>query len=182
MPRRLLIHIVIGTIAFSDSESLASILDGAGRDKVIVSADHENGTIVVRGWQQQTDLLMKDEIGRMWRDLGVCEFLATSVGRDGTMQGPDTEYLRQACAISGSIRIIASGGISGVHDIPAVAAAGAWGVILGRAMYDGALLIRDAKQAAKLPLSSSSEQQQQQHDTTTAPQTQKEEEAESQRH
>ena len=143
-------RIVIGTLAFTDTDSLGTITDKLGPDRVVVSADHDgNGRIVIRGWQDSTGIAMLDAVHDMYDSLGITEFLITNVGRDGTLQGPDTSYLRRACGISDHLHIIASGGISDASDIPLVSNAGAWGVILGRALYDQKISIEKALDAVR---------------------------------
>ena len=100
-------------------------MDKVGADRIVVSADHDNGHIVIRGWQDATDIKMTGAIRNIHDDFGIANFLITNVSRDGTLQGPDISYLGQACAISDEINIIASGGISGARDVPLVAKAGA---------------------------------------------------------
>ena len=141
-------RIVIGTMAFTDRRSLLELADRLGPDRIVVSADHADGRIVIRGWQDGTDVCMLDAVRSLHGDASITEFLITNVGRDGTLQGPDTSYLAQACSISREINVIASGGISGAHDVSSVYGAGAWGVILGRALYDRRITVRDAKYAA----------------------------------
>lgn len=142
-------RIVVGTLAFTDAESLRHITDELGSDRVVVSADYDgsSGNVMIRGWQDSAGVAMLDAIREMHDGLGITEFLITNVGLDGTLQGPDTSYLGQACQISDDIHIIASGGISAAHDIPMVYDAGAWGVILGRALYDQKISIPEALDA-----------------------------------
>ena len=142
-------RIVVGTLAFSDRESLAALVRELGPHRVVVSADHLDGRIVTRGWQSSTGLDMIESVESLHREVGVTEYLLTSVGRDGTLQGPDTSYMGRACRISGGINVIASGGISHERDVAAVRDAGAWGVILGRALYDGKITIPAAKRRAQ---------------------------------
>ena len=67
--------------------------------------------------------------------MGFTEFLLTNVSRDGTLEGPDLEFLEQACSLPNA-NIIASGGISNVTDVADVKEKNAFGVILGKALYE----------------------------------------------
>lgn len=143
-------RIVVGTLAFTDAGALLRIVEELGPDRVVVSADHAGGAVMIRGWQDGAGMRMLDAVSGLHRTAGATEFLLTDVGRDGTLQGPDTAYLGRACGISpGGIRVTASGGISGPRDVSAVRDAGAWGVILGRALYDGMITIPGARQEAR---------------------------------
>ena len=136
-------RIVVGTMAFEDKESLGAVSAEIGTDRTVISADHSGGMVVTRGWQSETGVGLLDAVNGFVSD-GFSEFLVTDVGRDGTMQGPDLGFLGMLCGVPRA-RIIASGGISGVRDVQSVLERGAWGVILGRALYEGKLGIREAK-------------------------------------
>ena len=126
---------VIGTFAFKKKEILPKILMKHGKDRIIISTDQLNGKIVIDGWKQNTDVELISGIENFVK-LGFSEFLLTSVDRDGTLQGPDLESLRKACNVKNT-KIIASGGISNSKDTIDVKNCGAYGVILGKALYDG---------------------------------------------
>jgi len=79
--------------------------------------------------------------------VGVTTFEVTSIDRDGLLRGPDLELLTRAVNL-GTGRIIASAGISSVDDIAAVRAIGCTGAIVGRALYEGQLSLRDALSTA----------------------------------
>ncbi len=76
--------------------------------------------------------------------MGFTEFLLTNVSRDGTLEGPDLEFLEQACNLK-QTNVIASGGISNVNDIKDVKEKNPFGVILGKALYENKVSIEEAK-------------------------------------
>ncbi len=133
---------VIGTLAFEDAAILRELSASPGPDRIVISADHRNGIVVTRGWQKSAGIALVDAL-KGFLDIGFTEFLVTDVGRDGTLKGPELDYLAQLCRLEGA-HVIASGGISGVHDVEQVMRAGASGVILGRALYDGKITIGEA--------------------------------------
>ena len=134
---------VLGTFAFKNKEILLQILKKFGRDRIIISADQLNGKIVINGWKQNTgvDLIIGIE---NFVKLGFSEFLLTSVDRDGTLLGPDLESLKKACKIKNA-KIIASGGVSNIQDTIDVNKCGAFGIILGIALYDGKISIEEVR-------------------------------------
>jgi phosphoribosylformimino-5-aminoimidazole carboxamide ribotide isomerase len=69
------------------------------------------------------------------------------VNRDGTLEGPDLEFLKDACDLKNA-NVIASGGISNIDDIPKVKQRNAWGVILGKALYENKITIQETKKLA----------------------------------
>ena len=136
---------VIGTLAFKKKEILPKILAKYGDDKIVISTDQLNGKIVIDGWKQSTDIELIPGIESFVK-LGFSEFLLTSVDRDGTLQGPDLTSLKMACAVKNA-RIIASGGISSLKDTIDVKNCGAYGVILGKALYDRKISIEEVRKA-----------------------------------
>ncbi|PJC50107.1 MAG: 1-(5-phosphoribosyl)-5-[(5-phosphoribosylamino)methylideneamino]imidazole-4-carboxamide isomerase [Nitrosopumilales archaeon CG_4_9_14_0_2_um_filter_34_16] len=136
-------RIVLGTLAFKDKSLLKSLLSELGPKKIVISVDHKDGEIVIHGWQKDTGIKLIPAI-KEFLDMGFTEFLLTNVSRDGTLEGPDLEFLEQACNLPNA-HIIASGGISNVNDIQKVKEKNAFGVILGKALYENRLSIGDAK-------------------------------------
>ena len=139
-------RIVIGTLAFKDKELLKKLLLSLGSEKIVISVDHIDGEIVIHGWQDRTGIKLIDAI-KEFLDMGFTEFLLTNVNRDGTLAGPDLEFLEQACNLD-KTNVIASGGISNVDDVKDVKEKNAFGVILGKALYENKISIEEAKKIA----------------------------------
>jgi phosphoribosylformimino-5-aminoimidazole carboxamide ribotide isomerase len=136
-------RVVLGTLAFKDKELLKKLLESLGSEKIVISVDHIDGEIVIHGWQDRTGIKLIDAI-KEFLEMGFTEFLLTDVSRDGTMEGPDLEFLEQACNLS-KTNVIASGGISNIADVKAVKEKNAFGVILGKALYENKISIEEAK-------------------------------------
>ena len=136
-------RIVLGTLAFKDKSLLKLLLSELGAEKIVISVDHMDGEIVIHGWQQGTGIKLIPAI-KEFLEMGFTEFLLTNVSRDGTMEGPDLEFLEQACNLSNA-NIIASGGISNIADVSDVKEKNAFGVILGKALYEKKISIEEAK-------------------------------------
>lgn len=136
-------RVVLGTLAFKDKELLKKLLLSLGSEKIVISVDHIDGEIVINGWQDRTGIKLIDAI-KEFLEMGFTEFLLTNVSRDGTMDGPDLEFLEQACNLS-KTNVIASGGISNIDDIKDVKEKNAFGVILGKALYENKVSIEEAK-------------------------------------
>ena len=136
-------RIVIGTLAFKNKELLKKLLLSLSSEKIVISVDHMDGEIVIHGWQDKTGIKLIDSI-KEFLEMGFTEFLLTNVSKDGTMEGPDLEYLEQACNLDNT-NIIASGGISNVNDVKDVKEKNAFGVILGKALYENKITIEEAK-------------------------------------
>lgn len=139
-------RVVIGTLAFKDKELLKKLLASLGPEKIVISVDHKDGEIVIHGWQDGTGIKLMDAIKEFLK-MGFTEFLLTNVNLDGTLEGPDLEFLEQACNLE-KINVIASGGISNVSDVIHVKEKNAFGVILGKALYENKISIKEARKIA----------------------------------
>ncbi|PHY09888.1 MAG: 1-(5-phosphoribosyl)-5-[(5-phosphoribosylamino)methylideneamino]imidazole-4-carboxamide isomerase [Nitrosarchaeum sp.] len=136
-------RIVLGTLAFTDKSTLKKLLSYLGPEKIVISVDHIDGDILIHGWQKQTGIKLIAAM-QEFLAMGFSEFLLTNVSRDGTLQGPDLKFLEQACQLD-KANVIASGGISNIQDIKNVKQKNAFGVILGKALYENKISIKEAK-------------------------------------
>ena len=136
-------RVVIGTLAFKDKTALDGLLAKYGNEKLVISVDHNDGLIVVNGWQETTKIPLIEAVND-FKKMGFSEYLSTSITRDGTLQGPDLEPLKRINEIDG-INLIVSGGISNIDDVIKVKEMDPFGVILGKALYENQVTIEEAK-------------------------------------
>jgi len=136
-------RVVIGTLAFKDKTILDKLLTTYGNEKLVISVDHNDGLIVVNGWQQTTKIPLIDAVND-FRKMGFSEYLSTSIVRDGTLEGPDLEPLKMVNEIDG-VNLIVSGGISNIEDVIKVKEINPFGVILGKALYENQVTIEETK-------------------------------------
>ena len=141
-------RVVIGTLAMQLKQSeqeqiLLEMISQFGKQRLVVSIDHVNGEIVTHGWQKNTGVKLLNATNEFTND-GFSEFLTTNVSKDGTLEGPDIMSLKQICQINGT-NIIASGGISKHEDVEEIKKCNPYGVILGKALYEGLISIEEAK-------------------------------------
>jgi phosphoribosylformimino-5-aminoimidazole carboxamide ribotide isomerase len=118
-------------------------LSNLGSHKIVISVDHKDGEIVINGWQKRTGIKLIEAM-QEFIAMGFSEFLLTNVSRDGTLEGPDLIFLEKACQLNNA-NVIASGGISNITDIKNVKQKNAFGVILGKALYENKISIEEAK-------------------------------------
>ena len=117
-------------------------------DRLVAAVDSRDGVVQVGGWQTASGEKTL-EIVRKVADVGVSHVMFTDIERDGTLQGPNIEMIEQVLDAV-EVPLIASGGVSTDHDVRdlgALAARGLEGVIIGKALYSGALKLGDAKAA-----------------------------------
>ncbi|MCT4609713.1 MAG: 1-(5-phosphoribosyl)-5-[(5-phosphoribosylamino)methylideneamino]imidazole-4-carboxamide isomerase [Pelagimonas sp.] len=138
-----LARVILGTIAVENPD----LVREAAREfpgKVAVGIDAKDGKVATKGWAEVTDVDAVD-LAKSYEDAGVAAIIYTDINRDGAMQGPNVEYTA-AMARAVTIPVIASGGVSSLADLKALRDCGAPlnGAISGRALYDGALDLKDA--------------------------------------
>ena len=136
-------RVVIGTLAFKDKTALDGLLATYSNEKLVISVDHNDGLIVVNGWQETTKTPLIEAVND-FKKMGFSEYLSTSIVRDGTLQGPDLEPLKKINEIDG-VNLIVSGGISNIGDVIKVKELNPFGVILGKALYENQITIEEAK-------------------------------------
>ncbi len=141
-------RVVIGTQAYEDQYFLRSAC-GRFPGRVVVGIDARNGKVAVRGWRDDT-AMDAVELARRCEQDGAARIIYTDISRDGTGAGVNAEQTAQV-ARSVGIPVIASGGVGSLDDIRALAGFagdGIEGVIVGRALYNGAFSLGDAMAAA----------------------------------
>jgi phosphoribosylformimino-5-aminoimidazole carboxamide ribotide isomerase len=138
---------VVGTRAALDRAFLRDVCRAFG-DRIIVAVDARGAHVAVKGWTEVIDDTVSD-VGRRAQEAGAAALLYTDVSRDGMEQGPnvhDTAALAQAVTLP----ILASGGVGRVDDITRLASIpGVHGVVVGRALYSGALTLPAAMAAGR---------------------------------
>ncbi len=136
-------RVVLGTLAYKDKDALDALLRKHGPERIVVAADYKNGRVVSGGWKESEGVSVLDAVSR-FEELGVKNILATAVGLDGMGKGPDIAMVEKICALSGT-RVLASGGIRSKRDVEALGKAGAYGVVLGRALYEETIRLGEVK-------------------------------------
>lgn len=138
-----LARVILGTVAV-ENPALVREAANAFPGQVAVGIDARQGRVATKGWAEETEVMVTD-LARSFEDAGVAAIIYTDIDRDGAMQGPNIEATA-ALANAVSIPVIASGGVSSLSDLFALRNCGAPlnGVISGRALYDGALDLREA--------------------------------------
>jgi 1-(5-phosphoribosyl)-5-[(5-phosphoribosylamino)methylideneamino] imidazole-4-carboxamide isomerase/N-(5'phosphoribosyl)anthranilate isomerase len=138
----------IGTAALEDPIWCAKAIAEHG-DRVAVGLDVRGTTLSARGWTKDGGELF-DVLARLDRE-GCARYVVTDVGRDGTMTGPNLDLLRSVCAATDK-PVVASGGVSSLDDLRAIATlvpAGVEGAIVGKALYAEAFTLEDALAAVR---------------------------------
>jgi phosphoribosylformimino-5-aminoimidazole carboxamide ribotide isomerase len=131
-----------GSIAVREKELFLSWLSGYGPERIILGADYREEKIAIAGWHEETALDLMDFISD-YRELGIRKAICTDIERDGMLEGPSLETYRKIKEQEGGIYLIASGGISSLRDIEELEREGIDGVILGKAIYEKRISLRE---------------------------------------
>ena len=134
-------RIVIGSAAVTNPDLVRHAVERVG-PAVAVGLDARDGKLATKGWREQTDVAAIDAARAFAAD-GVQHFVFTDIRRDGKLQGPNLDALKQIIDLVPA-DIVASGGISSIDDVSAVRDLGAAGVIIGVALYHKKFTLRDA--------------------------------------
>jgi 1-(5-phosphoribosyl)-5-[(5-phosphoribosylamino)methylideneamino] imidazole-4-carboxamide isomerase/N-(5'phosphoribosyl)anthranilate isomerase len=136
-------RINLGTAALENPEWTSRVIAEHG-DRIAVGLDVRGHVLAARGWTQEGGDLF-ETITRLEAD-GCARYVVTDVTKDGTLQGPNLELLKEVCAVT-KRPVVASGGISSLADIKALSALnsiGVEGAIVGKALYAGAFTLEEA--------------------------------------
>jgi phosphoribosylformimino-5-aminoimidazole carboxamide ribotide isomerase len=138
-------RVVLGSAAVERPELLES-LAGEFPGRIVLGLDARDGRVAVRGWLETSGLTAVD-IARRHAALPLAGIVYTDIAKDGMLAGPNLEALAEMIAAV-PLPVVASGGIANAADIRRVAAAGAAGCIVGKALYAGAVTLAQALDAA----------------------------------
>ncbi|WYL97492.1 MAG: 1-(5-phosphoribosyl)-5-[(5-phosphoribosylamino)methylideneamino]imidazole-4-carboxamide isomerase [Gloeotrichia echinulata IR180] len=138
---------ILGTIAVEQPQLVQELCQEFPQ-QIIIGIDARNGLVATRGWLETSEVLAT-QLAIQMQELGASAIIYTDIHRDGTLSGLNLEALRELAAAI-SIPIIASGGVSSITDLLSLLALepqGVTGVIVGRALYTGDILLTEAVRA-----------------------------------
>lgn len=135
-------RIILGTVAIEKPELVKEACKKYP-GQILVGIDAKDGLVAVKGWVEVTRVKAK-ELALKMQDYGAAGIIYTDISKDGMMTGPNIEATREMVN-NLKIPVIASGGISSIDDINRLSEIkGLWGAITGKAIYSGAIDLRDA--------------------------------------
>jgi phosphoribosylformimino-5-aminoimidazole carboxamide ribotide isomerase len=138
-------RVVLGTVAVRQPEVVAQAVARFGAERIVVGIDARDGMVATHGWLE-TSALDALTVARRMAALGVLRIVFTDIARDGTLSGVNVAATAALARESG-LKVIASGGVASLYDIHALAAHasdGIEGVIVGQALYTGAIMLHEA--------------------------------------
>jgi phosphoribosylformimino-5-aminoimidazole carboxamide ribotide isomerase len=139
-------RVLVGTLAARDPDTVAALAAEHG-PRICVCADALDGSVRVAGWLEDAGESASDFVER-FAQRGVGAFLVTAIERDGTLAGPDLRLLAGVRAVTDAV-LLAAGGFASLEHVAAARDAGCDGAVVGRALYDGSLNLREALTLAR---------------------------------
>lgn len=139
--------ITSATMAVYKPELFSSWIMSYGRNKIALGADSLNGQIRVGGWLKNTKLDLFEHI-EFYYEKGLKYLKTTDISRDGVLEGPSFDLFKQLVDRFPNLHIFASGGVRNVDDIKQLADLGVYGVVFGRAYYEGKITLKDIEDLA----------------------------------
>lgn len=140
-------RVILGTAALRDFDFLKRMVDKYG-GKIAVGVDAKDGFVATDGWLNVSAVRGVD-FCRKLRQAGVAAVIYTDISRDGAMRGTNLEVYETLLREAPGLAVTASGGVSSLEDVRALAALGVDAAIVGKALYTGALALPDVLRAAR---------------------------------
>ena len=139
-------RVIIGTAAVTDPDFLCSMVEKYGRH-IAVGVDIKDGMAAIRGWVEKSELTCFDLFERL-TGAGVETVICTDISKDGMLSGTNTELYRTLMS-KYKVDIIASGGVTTTDDVRELREMNMYGAILGKAIYQNTINLREAIEVAK---------------------------------
>ncbi len=141
-------RVIIGSLAISQPELVAQLLEEFGGDRIVIGLDAKNGMVATHGWLE-TSSQSAIEVGQYFASKGAKHVIFTDIATDGTLQGPNLAANKELAEATG-LSVIVSGGISSLEDLGEVAKLAknstVSGVITGKALYNNRFTLTEALQ------------------------------------
>jgi len=137
-------YATIGSLAVKQRDVFVSWLNEYGADKFLLGADLKSEKIAVAGWLETTDIDIYDFLND-YVEHGIQQVFCTDVSKDGKLEGPSLNLYKKVIEQFPSLWFIASGGVSSMDDLYALKSIGCAGAIIGKAIYEGRIQLKDLK-------------------------------------
>jgi phosphoribosylformimino-5-aminoimidazole carboxamide ribotide isomerase len=138
----------LGSVAVKQPELVQQWLKKFGPEKVILSADVKDEIVQISGWQEKTSLTINTFVSE-YQKYGIQFVTCTDISTDGMLTGPNITLYKKLVSLFPAIKWIASGGVSSMDDVYELDNIGMNGVIIGKAIYENKITLKNLKQVSK---------------------------------
>lgn len=129
-----------GSIAVKSAETFVSWIKAYGSEKIILGADVKGIHIATDGWLETSDQTLFEFV-KHYQTKGVKYVICTDISKDGMMEGPAVDLYKKLLAET-EVKLIASGGISKIEELPKLQQLGCEGIIIGKAIYENRISLK----------------------------------------
>jgi phosphoribosylformimino-5-aminoimidazole carboxamide ribotide isomerase len=133
-----------GTIAVKNKDIFLNWIKNFGPEKIILGADVKDEKIAVSGWTETSDIWLKDFLQDFVNE-GIIYCICTDISKDGLLRGPSDALYASVLEDFKDLKLIASGGVSNMQDLESLKEIGCFGAIVGKAIYEGNIKLKDLK-------------------------------------
>ena len=134
----------VGSVAVKEPEKFFAWLEKYGSENILLGADVKDKLLAINGWQTATDLEIIPFLESCYAK-GVTQVFCTDISKDGLLQGSANELYAEILSGLPQLKLIASGGVSRIEDVHELEKIGCAGVIIGKAIYEGKISLRELK-------------------------------------
>lgn len=134
----------IGSIAVKQPAIVEEWISNFGSEKILLGADVKDENIMINGWQEPANINLITYISA-YINKGINNIFCTDISKDGLLQGASTDLYEKILKAFPQLNLIASGGVSSINDVDKVNAVGCSGVIIGKALYEGRIKLKQLK-------------------------------------
>jgi phosphoribosylformimino-5-aminoimidazole carboxamide ribotide isomerase len=135
-------QVTIGSLAVKDPAKVKEWISKFGADRIILGADVKDRRIAVSGWLETSAIDLFDFIEDYY-SCGIRNVLCTDISKDGMLEGPAFELYSELMKRFTDLKLIASGGVSGIEDVRKLKDLGIPAVVIGKAIYEGRISLRE---------------------------------------
>lgn len=141
-------RVVVGSLAVRDSATVIGWLQEFGTDRLTIALDTRQDAagvwqLPVHGWTETAEATL-DQLATQYAQAGLQHLLCTDIARDGMLSGPNMGLYAHLRALAPQLQVQVSGGARNLADVAAAKAAGCAGIVLGKALLEGHLDLKDA--------------------------------------
>lgn len=139
-------RVILGTSALNDTKLVKTLIKTFGADRVAVSVDVKKGMIMINGWTKNSNLTLKKVFVEL-KNNGVKILIFTDIKQDGMLKGVNLKNIKKV--LGKGFKVIVAGGITSMEDVKQLEKLGAYGCIIGKALYEGKIELPRPNNLAK---------------------------------
>jgi phosphoribosylformimino-5-aminoimidazole carboxamide ribotide isomerase len=137
-------QVTAGSIAVTEPETVENWVRKYGAEKIILGADVKDQKIAINGWKEESELFIFDFLKKYY-DIGIRYVICTDISKDGMLQGASIDLYKEILFRFPDLHLIASGGVSSMEELVELEAAGLYGAIVGKAIYEGKISLEQIR-------------------------------------